>query len=118
MWRGGWLGVEPPRHQEFGGGQMSQRWAFADPENVAVITLKRIVDRDAPILFVTHDEDDGAWQFLDGQNVTMEDSAIVSLKYMTTIDPGIIELADLPYGWQAHRQAQGAPWIRTKKGTE
>jgi hypothetical protein len=85
---------------------------------VAVVTLKRIVDRSRPILFVTHDEDDGTWQFLDGQNVTIEDSSIVSLKYMTLIDPSIEELADLPFGWKAHRQAQGAPWIRTKIGTE
>jgi hypothetical protein len=97
---------------------MTDKWAFADPQNVAVITLRQIVDRAAPILFVTHDEEDGAWQFLDGQNVTVEDSVIVSLKHMTMLDPGISELADLPYGWQAHRQAQGEPWIRTKKGTK
>ncbi len=43
---------------------MPDKWPFADPENVAVITLKRILQGGSPILRVFHDEDDGGWQFL------------------------------------------------------
>jgi hypothetical protein len=31
-------------------------WPFADPENVAVITLRDIMDGKTRILLVTHDE--------------------------------------------------------------
>jgi hypothetical protein len=36
-------------------------WPFADPKNVAVYTVKSIWKLGKPILYVYHDEDDGAW---------------------------------------------------------
>jgi hypothetical protein len=32
------------------------------------------------------------------------------------MDPSVLELADLPLGWQAWRSHLGAPWQRTPKG--
>ncbi len=34
-------------------------WPFDDPENVATLTLREVMNRKSPILLVTHDEDDG-----------------------------------------------------------
>ena len=45
---------------------MADDWPFTDPENLAVFTLARVVRGESPILRVTHDEDDGGWQFTDG----------------------------------------------------
>src|SRR5947209_12602760 len=44
-------------------GPMFENWPFAEPEDLAVFTLKRIVRGESPILMVSHDEDDGGWQF-------------------------------------------------------
>ena len=91
------------------------RWPFADPKNVAVITLKSIVKGGKPILHVTHDADDGAWQFLDGSTVSEENASIVCLETITRIDPSVMELADLPLGWYAYRLTASEPWRRGKK---
>ena len=42
----------------------TDEWPFESPRNLAVITLDRIMDGRNPILYVSHDEDDGGWQFL------------------------------------------------------
>ena len=91
---------------------MPADWPFSDPENVAVFTLKRIVRGESPIVRVTHDEDDGGWQFLDGGEVAVEEASVVSLRQITRIDPSILELADLPLGWVAERAGPGEPWQR------
>jgi hypothetical protein len=38
-------------------------WAFADPSNLAVMTTRQVVNEGKFINFVSHDEDDGGWQF-------------------------------------------------------
>lgn len=38
----------------------------------------------------------------------------MSLKSVYELDPSIGELADLPYGWKAHRAGRGQPWERVK----
>ncbi len=90
-------------------------WPFADPKNVAVITLKSITMGGSPILHVTHDSDDGMWQFLDGSPVSEENASIVCLETITRIDPSVMELADLPLGWYAVRLAPNESWRRGKK---
>ena len=89
-------------------------WPFADPENTAVITLARILRGESPLLLVTHDEDDGCWQFLDGEHVFEEDAAVVSLADMARLDPGILALTDLPPGWYAWRTHSAEPWRRAE----
>ncbi len=71
-------------------------WPFADPRNVAVVTVKNIMNGVAPILRVTHDLDDGAWQFLEWVTPDIDDAAIMSLEEMTISDPTNLELVDLP----------------------
>ena len=95
-WRAGRTSREL-RHQM----TLEQDWPFADPKNVAVITLKSITKGGRPILHVTHDADDGMWQFLDGSTVSEENASVVSLEEITRIDPSVMELADLPLGWYA-----------------
>ena len=90
-------------------------WPFECPQNLAVITLDRIMDGRNPILYVTHDEDDGSWQFLDGGELTEENAMIVGLSEVAKHDPTIRQLADLPLGWYAVREAQGKPWHRSQQ---
>jgi hypothetical protein len=89
-------------------------WPFDDPENVAVISLRSIVFDGKPILHVTHDEDDGSWQFLGKEDARIEDSAVVALKEIVEMDSSIIELHDLPLGWHAWRENPKAVWRRER----
>ena len=91
---------------------MNTGWPFEDPTNLAVITLTRIVRGGKPILFVTHDEDDGGWQFLDGDDVDVKDAMVVGLGRIAALDPSILELSDLPLGWKAWRETPDGPWQR------
>ncbi|AFH60317.1 hypothetical protein ACVNS2_06455 [Paenibacillus caseinilyticus] len=94
---------------------MKQPGPFEDPENVVVITIDRIMKRESPTLYVTHDEDDGTWQFLDGGEVKEEEARLLSLKEMVNIDPSLTQLSDLPLGWIAWRDNQYSEWIRAQR---
>ena len=87
-----------------------RNWPFADPKNVAVFTTEQIISRSRPILRVSHDEEDGAWQFHDGDDVRESDARIVSLECITQLDDSVMELADLPLGWIATRSEPKTPW--------
>lgn len=90
-------------------------WLFEDPPNVAVITSTDIVHHGKPILFVSHDNDDGAWQFHTGENVLIDDAMIVALAKIVALDYSIQELADLPLGWIAKRQTANHSWMRIEQ---
>lgn len=93
---------------------MGDPWPFGDVENTAVITLTRIINGSRAILYVVHDED-GGWQFLDGDDVSEEDAATVSLKNVAIYDPSVKSLADLPCGWAAAREGVGQEWQRFQR---
>lgn len=76
------------------------------------IVLTRILQGQSALLLVTHDEDDGTWQFLDGEHVFEEDAIAASFDNMAVFDPSVAELTDLPPGWYARRAAPGEPWQR------
>lgn len=91
-------------------------WRFADLKNVAVFTTTQVMRLRQPVLRVTHDDDDGAWQFHTGApEVSAADMMIVALEEMVTHDATICELADLPCGWLAERDSVGSPWRRTQR---
>src|SRR5687767_14445355 len=85
-------------------------WPFDEPENVATMTVRQVTHEGHPILLVSHDAEDGMWQFLTGDPVDMADVLIVGLREVYRIDPSIGELADLPLGWEATRSSPGARW--------
>ncbi len=73
---------------------MIEPWPFADPPNAISFTLQQIMSGDAPILLVCRDAEDGTWQFLDGNPVSMANALLVGLKNVHSLDPSIAELAD------------------------
>jgi hypothetical protein len=87
-------------------------WPFDEPKNLAVITLRQIMHSDSPILHVTHDADDGGWQFLSEGPPREADATVVALHRVVARDPSVAELADLPIGWHAWRENVETPWIR------
>jgi hypothetical protein len=91
---------------------MNSGWPFAAPPATEVISLRRIFSDGAPIRLVTHDADDGCWQFLDGDQVWEDDAVLLTLVEMMSHDETLTELADLPAGWIAIRADPGHPWQR------
>ncbi len=90
-------------------------WNFAQPRNLAVITVARVVAGDSPVLHVSHDQDDGGWQFLDGSAFAEIDARVVGLGRMVDNDPTLAELADLPEGFVATRDCAGGKWLRKSR---
>jgi len=93
------------------------RWAFTDPPNLAVITVVQVLRHGMPVLYATHDADDGGWQFLTGETVDMADSMVVALNEMIRHDPSLAKLADLPDGWCAWRKGNASDWERRPRVT-
>ncbi len=88
-------------------------WPFADPPNTAVFTSRKVMSSADWVQYVTHDADDGAWQFHGPSSPTAEeDAVVVGLGSIVKRDPSLKELADLPLGWRAWRAAPSAPWQR------
>jgi hypothetical protein len=90
-------------------------WPFADPKNVAVFTTEAVLEQKRPILYITHDAEEGAWQFHDGEDLDGERGRAVSLFSMALLDSTICELAGLPPGWEAERTGPDAPWRKQKQ---
>ena len=93
-------------------------WPFDQPRNAASITLRSIVFASAPILHVTHDEDDHGWQFLGIEDAPENDACVVGLQEIVATDPSVLELADLPPGWHAWRSSRASPWQRAPNPRE
>jgi hypothetical protein len=88
-----------------------ERWPFSDAPNTASITTRQVLEG-APILLVTHDAEDGGWQFLCGTTEDPGDAPVVGLGQMYRRDATLGDLADLPEGWRASRAAAGQSWKR------
>lgn len=90
-------------------------WKFADPPNVAVVTVWPVLRGESFVGAVHHDAEDGGWQFLCADKTfDWADAALVSLTTVVEVDPSINELADLPLGWSASRESKDSPWVRWK----
>lgn len=85
-------------------------WPFDQSRNCAAITLRSIVFGGAPILRITHDEDDHGWQFLGLEDVSLEDGMVIAMHAIVDFDPSVLEIADLPVGWHAIRASKDMPW--------
>ena len=89
---------------------MKIKWPFTDARNTAVFTTRDVIEEGKPILLVTHDQDDGAWQFHTGKTVPASDDKVVALDEIIFRDPSVVELTDLPLGWSAIRDSITSPW--------
>ncbi len=85
---------------------------FSEPDNTAVFTTTFVGKHNCPITYVTHEKEDGAWQFFSDDNFdNYEDVAMVlSLGEIIKIDSSILELANMPVGQHAVRKSKDHPW--------
>ena len=74
--------------------------------------MRQVLDGSEPILLVSHDADDHAWQFIGTTNASVADARLVALEEIVDLDATVLEVADLPPGWQAIREKVGGAWSR------
>ncbi len=91
-------------------------WPFRDPKNTASCTCKHVMNEGKAILSVGHDYSDGTWVFLDDSDHSREELVLVGISEVASKHPDILQLADLPAGWQATRDGAGKPWERNMQG--
>ena len=65
--------------------------------------------------YVSHDEDDGMWQFLCGETHETDEAKLVSLKWVFDLDNSVRTLKDMPCGYYAERKTQDDDWIIRKR---
>jgi len=85
---------------------------FKESLNTAVFTTKFVLEERKTITFVSHDNDDGAWQFLsDDQWDDFESVArVISLQEIIELDQSLLDLVDLPLGYSASRANKNDDW--------
>ena len=91
------------------------KFPFNEPENVAVFTCVHVLENKETVCYVTHDEDDGVWQFLCNRNHNLSDARVISLKEMVERDSSVCQLADMPLGYGVSREDGASPWKSFKK---
>jgi len=87
-------------------------WKFPDPPHTRVFLSKAVHSNHEPVTYVSHDEEDGAWQFLGDSTSGDEPPVVVCFHHPIDDDLTLKELADLPLGWWAERAGPGEPWVR------
>lgn len=86
---------------------------FKESGNTAVFTTKYVVIDKKDITTVSHEKEDGAWQFFSDDPLdNFEDVVkVVGLGEIIKLDSTVLELADMPEGFTAKRKHKGDDWI-------
>jgi hypothetical protein len=87
-------------------------WKFSDPPHTRVFLSKAVHSGRELITYVSHDAEDGAWQFLGDSMAGGEEPVISCFHHPIDDDSSLKELVDLPLGWWAEREKPGEPWVR------
>ena len=91
------------------------KYPFTDAENTAAIICCHAMKDNKPILYISHDADDGMWQFLCGDSHEEKDAMAVSLHEVYLHDTSISPVATLPLGGVAERKDISSVWQVHKK---
>jgi len=93
---------------------------FKEPDNTAVFTTSFVIIDKKDITLVEHDEADGAWQFLSDDKFDdfTKVAKLVGLGGIVKLDSTLLELADMPTGYFAHRASKADKWVIEKQDTQ
>ena len=87
------------------------KYPFTDEPNTACIVCKHILCEKKTILYVSHDEEDGCWQFMCGGDHDFPDDArVIALAEAFELDDSLSRVADMPYGSFAERESETSAW--------
>ena len=94
-------------------------FAFKDAPETACIVCQHVLDGKNPITFISHDKEDGMWQFLCSEDHILEDVRLISLAEAFQIDESINQVADLPCGCVVERTEDKGRWkVYSSSGME
>lgn len=85
-------------------------FAFKDAPDTACIICQHVLAGENPITFISHDKEDGMWQFLCSEDHILEDVRLISLAEAFQIDESIGQVADLPRGFVMERTEPKGRW--------
>lgn len=88
------------------------RWKFPSSPRSGAYVSKAVHEGLEPVTYVSHELSDGVWQFVGDSPNEGREFVLVCLHHPIDEDPSLTELADLPCGWYAERDAPGEPWRR------
>jgi hypothetical protein len=87
-------------------------WKFEDGPHTRVFLSEAVNSGAEAVTYVSHDAEDGAWQFL-GDSMDGDKPPVIScFHHPIDKDPSLKELHNLPLGWWAERTKPGDAWIR------
>jgi hypothetical protein len=99
-------------------------WKFSDSRDSGVYATRQVYVEGELLSLVSHDED-GDWQFLhdeeadeEGELRETDDLMLVHFQHIVDRFPEVEQLADLPIGWIASREAAEQPWVREPRPKE
>jgi hypothetical protein len=80
--------------------------------DTAVFTTKYVIEDKKTIVLVTHDIEDGAWQFFsDDSFVNFEEVAkVVGFQELINMDNSLLQILDMPLGYSATRKDEFDNW--------
>jgi hypothetical protein len=74
------------------------------------IQTREVFERSEPILFVSHEADDGMWQLIGASDADPSTGKIEHLHHAVDEDRSLLDVLDLPPGGRATRANAGSPW--------
>ena len=89
--------------------RLGRRFPFRDAPNTMSIVCCHVLDG-APVLRVTHDAEEGMWQFLCGNEHDANEARVIALEEAYALDASIGKLAGMPCGYIAVRENLKAKW--------
>ena len=87
-------------------------YLFDEPKDTVCIVCIHVVKENRPILYASHDAEDGLWQFLCGKHDHHTDDSykLISLEEATIIDTSINDVYYLPLGSSIQRTTELDKW--------
>ena len=74
------------------------------------VQTREVFERREPVLYVSHDADDGSWQLIGASDADAGTGKIGHLHHAVDEDPSLVDVLDLPPGSSATRADVGSPW--------
>ncbi|HEX4223981.1 MAG TPA: hypothetical protein VHZ97_16555, partial [Pseudonocardiaceae bacterium] len=74
------------------------------------IQTREVFERGEPILFVSHEADDGMWQLIGASDADPSTGKIEHLHHAVEEDRSLLDVLDLPPGRRATRADARSPW--------
>lgn len=99
-----WVADHAMRHDRRAG--WMRHWLLG----TTCIQTPEVFERHEPVLFVSHDADDGVWQLIGASDASGGTGKVGHLHHAVDEDPTLIDVLDLPPGSTAVRAGVGEPW--------